>query len=275
MNHAHSFGCSESIPFPDRSIKETTIIYPISNRAWLILVTGFLSYSLCSADSEQPTQDLKPDENIGFRKDLDPKIFMEQLREKHQSSPCKGGINHDLIFEDSFDNDPAGLRAAAWAQSKKERTSIPNNNISTNEANPVTPQDNNFINPYSITPQFVYVVDNNNKTNQQQQVFDTILPAVTDDIDMFIKAFKRKLPNKAIAKKRIQKAKDEHPGLGHIIKQLKDPEHYARVKYPSRLLFIGPSGCGKTTTAEALAKYCGMTCIFIKASSIATTYQLV
>ena len=47
-----------------------------------------------------------------------------RAKEKHRSLTV-----HDLISEDSFDNDPTGLRATAWAQSKNERTSIPNNNI--------------------------------------------------------------------------------------------------------------------------------------------------
>jgi AAA+ superfamily predicted ATPase len=105
------------------------------------------------------------------------------------------------------------------------------------------------------------------------EVYNAILPTAFNDIDKLAERFKRKLPSKAVTKKVIKEAKRQHPNLRQVIKQLKNPEGYERVKHPSRLLFVGPSGCGKTTTAEALAKYCDLICIFIKASSIATTYQ--
>lgn len=117
-----------------------------------------------------------------------------------------------------------------------------------------------------------YIHNEPNSTPTQQSNTNT-LPQTITDIEGLTTWFKRKLPNRAAAKKRIQKIKLEHPDLRRIIKQLKNPNTYCRVKHPSRLLLIGPSGCGKTTAAEALAKYCGMTCIFIKASSVANTFQ--
>jgi SpoVK/Ycf46/Vps4 family AAA+-type ATPase len=107
----------------------------------------------------------------------------------------------------------------------------------------------------------------------RSEIFNAILPATVADVDTFIETFKRKLPSVQLTKKVMKEAKRQHPKLRQVIKQLRDDERYERVKYPTRLLFVGPSGCGKTTTAEALARYCDQTCIFINASSIATTYQ--
>lgn len=116
-----------------------------------------------------------------------------------------------------------------------------------------------------IMPQFT---DKNNKS------YEHILPTQYDNPDIFIETFKHKLPSKEMTDKVIKDAKRQHPKLRQAIKQLKDTsDRYVRVKHPTRMLFVGPSGCGKTTVAEAIAKHCELTCIFVKASSIATTYQ--
>lgn len=207
MNHAHSFGRSQSDPILDHTIKIGNFFS--CYRAVFMLITTLICYQ---AQAEQPiNQD--PDNYVGFKKEYDPKLFMEQYQ-KQQS--C--------------------LRT------------------------PHKPATKNYIN-------------NEHNTTPTQQPNTNSQPRTITDLERLTLGFKRKLPKYAAAKKRIQKIKLEHPGLRRIIKQLKNPNTYCRVKHPSRLLLIGPSGCGKTTAAEALAKYCGMTCIFIKASSVANTFQ--
>lgn len=119
-------------------------------------------------------------------------------------------------------------------------------------------------------PPVVYV-DNANQQNKDR--YASILPAETDDLKILLDAFEHDLPDCDTAEKIVREAMLEHPKLSLIIKQLGDSSLYSRAKHPTRLLFVGPSGCGKTTLAEAIASACDMTCIFIKASSIATTYQ--
>lgn len=81
------------------------------------------------------------------------------------------------------------------------------------------------------------------------------------------------LPNMHIATQRIEQLTAEHSGLTDVLDRFRNPAKYLRIKYPTRMLFTGPSGSGKTTGAEALARYCGMTCLFVKGSSVGTTYM--
>lgn len=81
------------------------------------------------------------------------------------------------------------------------------------------------------------------------------------------------LPSMQIATQRIQQLTVEHSGLADVLDRFRNPAKYLRIKYPTRMLFTGPSGTGKTTGAEALARYCGMTCLFVKGSSVGTTYM--
>lgn len=97
---------------------------------------------------------------------------------------------------------------------------------------------------------------------------------IPDEIfDQFLWHYKTDLPSDEEAKTIVSRLKKEHPDLKCIIKCIKNPDAFKRVKYPSRLLFVGASGCGKTIAAKAIAKRYGSKCVFVKGSGVGDTYQ--